>query len=119
MLKSARPRAVVALHGPHWRACFSSSVARSSGEGSHYEVLGVSHTATKAEIKKKFYALSKKYHPDTNRTLAEDEQQRRKTRFQRIRDAYEVLGNTAKRRDYDASLGTSSSAGFDPYGPSR
>jgi DnaJ-class molecular chaperone len=80
--------------------------------------LGVSQSATKAEIKRRFYALSKKYHPDTNRTLSEQEQATRKRQFQKIRDAYEVLGNAAKRRDYDASLGGSMPE-FDPYGPTR
>ena len=65
---------------------------------SHYEVLGVSNAATSAEIKKAYRALSLKYHPDRNST-AEGAQ-----KIREINDAYEVLNDAAKRRQYDMEL---------------
>lgn len=61
----------------------------------HYEVLGVSNTATDAEIKKSYRTLSLKYHPDRNST-SEAEQ-----KIREINDAYEVLSDSTKRRQYD------------------
>ncbi|KAG8186919.1 hypothetical protein JTE90_000392 [Oedothorax gibbosus] len=61
-----------------------------------YKVLGVSPNASQNEIKKAYYQLAKKYHPDTNK----DESAAKK--FQEVSAAYEVLGDETKRKDYDA-----------------
>ncbi|KAN0053221.1 hypothetical protein ACTA71_009670 [Dictyostelium dimigraforme] len=63
-----------------------------------YEVLGVSRDASKPEIKKAFYALAKKYHPDTNR----DDPNAHKT-FAEISNAYDVLYDDKKRAVYDTA----------------
>lgn len=61
-----------------------------------YKVLGVSKNASQSEIKKAYYQLAKKYHPDTNK----DEAGAAK-KFQEVSSAYEVLGDDSKRKEYD------------------
>ncbi|XP_038973555.1 chaperone protein dnaJ GFA2, mitochondrial-like [Phoenix dactylifera] len=61
-----------------------------------YEVLGVSKNASASEIKKAYYALAKKLHPDTNKEDADAE-----TKFQEVQRAYEVLKDEEKRSLYD------------------
>ena len=62
----------------------------------YYEVLGVSKTATDAEIKKAFRVLAKKYHPDMNPGDKEAE-----AKFKEASEAYSVLSDPEKRRKYD------------------
>ena len=58
----------------------------------HYETLGVDKTATQAEIKKAYRKLSMQYHPDKGG----DEE-----RFKQVAQAYGVIGDEHKRRQYD------------------
>ncbi|MDO5292179.1 MAG: molecular chaperone DnaJ [bacterium] len=62
----------------------------------YYEVLGISKTATDAEIKKAYRVLAKKYHPDANPGDKEAE-----TKFKEASEAYAVLSDADKRRQYD------------------
>lgn len=62
----------------------------------YYEVLGVDKNADDAAIKKAFRQLAKKYHPDTNPGDAEAEQ-----KFKEAQEAYAVLSDADKRRQYD------------------
>ncbi|KAH7160875.1 hypothetical protein EDB81DRAFT_924114 [Dactylonectria macrodidyma] len=71
-----------------------------------YQALGVNKTASAAEIKKAYYGLAKKYHPDTNK----DESA--KGRFADIQSAYEILSDPKKREQFDQF----GAAGFDPSG---
>lgn len=59
----------------------------------YYETLGVSKSASKEEIKKAFYKLAAKYHPDKKDG---DE-----AKFKEINEAYQVLSNDQKRKEYD------------------
>ena len=63
-----------------------------------YETLGVSPSATQAEIKKAYLTEAKKCHPDLNPSKDA------KDRFQKLAEAYEVLGNLERRASYDYSL---------------
>ena len=62
----------------------------------YYEVLGVSKTATDAEIKKAYRKLAMKYHPDYNPGDKEAEE-----KFKEINEANEVLSDPKKRQLYD------------------
>lgn len=71
----------------------------------YYEVLGVSKGASESEIKKAYYTLAKKYHPDVNPGDKEAE-----TKFKEVNEAYAVLSDSEKRQKYDAY----GHAAFDP-----
>lgn len=62
----------------------------------YYEVLGVSKTAGDDEIKKAYRQLAKKYHPDANPGDKEAE-----VKFKEASEAYAVLSDAEKRRQYD------------------
>ncbi len=61
-----------------------------------YETLGVSKSASASDIKKAYYQLAKQYHPDTNKNDPSA-----KEKFVEIQQAYEILSDDTKRRDYD------------------
>src|SRR6267142_3983346 len=73
----------------------------------YYEILGVPRTASDADIKKSFRKLDREYHPDVakNKKVAEE-------KFKEINEAYEVLGDPAKRKKYD-QLGANWKQGAD------
>ncbi|RLB05825.1 MAG: J domain-containing protein [Deltaproteobacteria bacterium] len=62
----------------------------------YYKILGVSKNATLEEIKKAYRQLALKYHPDRNKGNKEAEE-----RFKEINEAYAVLSDPEKRRQYD------------------
>ncbi|XP_078369632.1 dnaJ homolog subfamily A member 3, mitochondrial-like isoform X2 [Oculina patagonica] len=77
-----------------------------------YKILGVSPSADQKEIKKAYFDLAKKYHPDTNKSAGAAE------KFQEISEAYECLSDDNKRRSYD-NFGTADfggAAGGNPFG---
>ena len=69
----------------------------------YYKVLDVDPKADEKTIKSAFYAQSKLLHPDVT---PDDEQAPDK--FKELVEAYEVLGDTKKRKEYDNVLGTNS-----------
>lgn len=75
---------------------------------SHYEILGVDSTASSSEIKAAFRKLARLYHPDANGG-------KQSHLFSLVNQAYEVLGDSQRREDYDrllASGQTSTSSNF-------
>lgn len=73
----------------------------------YYEILGVPKTATADEIKKAYRTLAFKYHPDRNQGNAAAEE-----KFKQITAAYDVLGDEAKRRQYDMGYSTDSYSSY-------
>src|SRR6185437_14858503 len=72
-----------------------------------YAVLGVSASATQDEIKRQYRKLAKRFHPDTN---ANDP--KAAERFKEISEAYTVLGDAAKRKQYDEMRQLGAFGGF-------
>jgi curved DNA-binding protein CbpA len=68
-----------------------------------YKVLGLSRDASQDDIQQAHRKLVRKYHPDTN-----PEDPRAEERFKEAQQAYEVLSDEKKRREYDEGLRTSS-----------
>jgi curved DNA-binding protein len=75
----------------------------------YYKILGVPKNASDEEIKKAYRKLAKQYHPDKNQGNKAAE-----TKFKEISEAYDVLGDTQKRKYYD-QLG-SNWAEYQKYG---
>lgn len=73
----------------------------------YYAVLGVSASATQDEIKKQYRRLAKKYHPDAN---PNDNQAAEK--FKEIAEAYGVVGDAEKRKQYDEMRRLGAFGGF-------
>ncbi|XP_017261148.1 dnaJ homolog subfamily B member 9a [Kryptolebias marmoratus] len=61
----------------------------------YYDILGVPRGATERQIKKAFHKLAMKFHPDRNKSPDAE------LRFREIAEAYEVLSDETKRREYD------------------
>lgn len=61
----------------------------------YYQILGVDKNSSADEIKKAYRQLAKKYHPDINKDPEAEE------RFKEIADAYEVIGDDGRRKQYD------------------
>jgi len=73
-----------------------------------YEVLGIEKTASQEEIRKAYKKLAKKYHPDVSEETGAVE------KFKEVAEAYELLDNPEKRRQYD-TFGSTGSRHRDNY----
>lgn len=80
-----------------------------------YNILGVSKSATKAEIKSAYHKLARKYHPDVNKDNPSAAE-----KFKEVSAAYDILGDADKRKKYDNNeidadgKPTGFGAGFNP-----
>ena len=68
-----------------------------------YKLLGLSRDASQDDVQQAHRKLIRKHHPDTNPGDHSAEE-----RFKKIQQAYEVLSNPEKRREYDKGFSTSS-----------
>ncbi|KAF8078284.1 DnaJ protein [Lyophyllum atratum] len=78
-----------------------------------YEVLGVKPDSTPAEIKKTYFSLARKYHPDSNPDKGAQD------KFVEIQEAYDTLKDEKKRAAFDKFGAASQQPGFDPDAFSR
>ena len=72
------------------------TLSRDDVEKDWYKVLGVSSSSTAAELKKSYRKLARDLHPDKNPDDAKSE-----ARFKDVSRAYDILGDEAKRKEYD------------------
>ena len=95
---------------------FSSRLFHASSQllKDYYSILGVPKNANQKDIKKAYYQLAKKYHPDTNK---DDPHAMKK--FQEVSEAYEVLSDDEKRTQFDAFGSGSSSSNQQGQNPFR
>jgi molecular chaperone DnaJ len=74
-----------------------------------YKALGVDRKASDEEIKKAYRKLARQYHPDANHGDKDAEE-----RFKEIQEAYSILSDAEKRKQYDSGGGIFGGGGFDP-----
>jgi molecular chaperone DnaJ len=89
-----------------------SATSSSNATKDPYKTLGVNSSASASEIKKAYYALAKKYHPDTNKDAGAKE------KFADAQSAYELLNDPQKKQAWDSygAAAFDQGAGFDPSG---
>ncbi len=76
-----------------------------------YQVLGVARDASETEVKKAFRKLAKKYHPDQSKDP------KAKERFAEVNDAYEIVGDAEKRKQFDrGEIGADGKPRFQGFG---
>jgi DnaJ-class molecular chaperone len=113
LLSGKESRKVNAL-GQQWHQhrCFRATGVAFKED--YYKTLGVSRGSTKADIKKKYFELAKKYHPDVNKEDGAE------AKFQQISEAYEILNDDDKRSAYDnfghAGVGNGAPGAGNPFG---
>ncbi|XP_072386079.1 protein tumorous imaginal discs, mitochondrial-like isoform X1 [Diabrotica undecimpunctata] len=78
------------------KRAFHNSHSFNAARRDYYELLGIGKNASNADIKKAYYKLAKKYHPDVNKNDPEASK-----KFQEVSEAYEILGDETKRKQYD------------------
>lgn len=78
----------------------------------HYKTLGVSREASADEIRKAYKKLARKHHPDVSKEKDASEQ------FKQVQEAYDVLGDAEKRRQYD-QFGAAFNRAGGPRGQTR
>jgi molecular chaperone DnaJ len=81
--------------------------ARDYVEKDYYAALGVSKDASQADIKKAYRKLARQHHPDANKGEAASEE-----KFKAISEAYDVLSDETKRKEYDEARRLFGAGGF-------
>ncbi|OCF33359.1 chaperone DnaJ [Kwoniella heveanensis BCC8398] len=104
---TARPRSPTTQPKLEQRRSFHASHIPRASAKNPYEVLGVKKDASASEIKKSYYQLAKKWHPDSSK------EKDAKERFHEIQNAYDILSDDNKRQAYDRYGSASTQEGFD------
>lgn len=85
----------------------------------YYKTLGVAENASQDEIRSAYKKLALKFHPDRWVNGTDEEKKKAEDEFKKIGEAYGVLGNEEKRRNYDAGADEDGfgpgTGGFDPF----
>lgn len=89
------PQASPAIRAP--RRSFHTTPATLASVKDPYAALGVKRTATNKEIKSAYYDLAKKHHPDRNK----DKSDKAKEKFVEVQQAYDMIGDETKRKNFD------------------
>ena len=97
MIRRGRGREPFVGRGVRRRTFVSSS--KSFFAKTYYDTLDVPKSATQGEIKKAYYKLAKKYHPDSSGKAKDDATEKK---FQEVQKAYECLKDQNARQTYDA-----------------
>jgi len=91
--------------------CLASCYPLEMSKRDFYEVLGVSRSATKDEVRKAYKKLARKFHPDVKPADPDSEK-----KFSEITEAYDVLSDEEKRKNYDQFGHSFRGAGSGPSG---
>ena len=78
----------------------------------YYNILGVDRNASQDEIRKAFRKISLKYHPDRLSNKSDKEKKKGEEKFKEAAEAYSILSDEEKKRQYDA-FGTVDGSSFD------
>lgn len=76
-----------------------------------YNVLGIDRSASEQDVKKAYRRLARRHHPDVNKSSKEAE-----AKFKEIQEAYDILSDSRKRRNYDAYGHAGVSDNFNNFG---
>jgi molecular chaperone DnaJ len=74
---------------------FYNEVPKFDPQKNYYDILGVNKNTSDADLKRSYYQLAKKYHPDSNPGL--------EAKFKEINEAYTVLSDPKVKRQYDSA----------------
>ena len=67
----------------------------------YYDILGVPEFSSGDKVKKGFYVLAKKYHPDMSKNLSEGVRKEYEDKFKSITAAYDILSDPVQKNNYD------------------
>ena len=84
----------------------------------YYKTLGVAENASPEEIKSAYRKLAMKWHPDRWANGTEEEKKKAEDEFKKVAEAYGVLSDEDKRRQYDSGADDThgfDGEGFDPF----
>lgn len=84
----------------------------------YYKTLGVAENASQEEIKSAYRKLALRWHPDRWVNGTEEEKKKAEDEFKKVAEAYGVLGDEEKRRQYDSGVDDTQGfgdEGFDPF----
>ncbi|XP_074568928.1 chaperone protein dnaJ 20, chloroplastic-like [Curcuma longa] len=96
------PTKLTVAAAPRLRVSASAAAVASPATTTMYDLLSVSKTAGPSEIRAAYRRVALRWHPDACRSAGEE--RRYAERFMEAREAYEVLSDPVRRRDYDLAL---------------